>query len=298
MNAKSGGNKEIQIPIEEWQEKRPVKRRTGGMPEVIQPDRQRRQQHRPEGQRVPEGQRRPERQRVPDRREVQRRRKRRRRKAMAARTAVLIVISVFLFSLLFIVVKMMIGIFGEGEITDASQSQRKGIIKANDTEKPLLTEDFLTVNPYSRPGTEIKSVKNIFIHYTANPGTTAAQNRSYFENLGITGETSASAHFVIGYEGEIIQCIPLEEIGYAVKGRNEDSISIECCYLEADGKFTEATYQSLIQLTSWLMKQYKLAPEDILRHYDEGGKKCPLYFVENEQSWEQFRTDLTEFIMN
>lgn len=292
MNAKSGGNKELQIPIEEWQEKRPVKRRTGGMPPGVQPDRQRRRQHRPEARRRLEEQRRP------DRREVQRRRKRRRRKALAARAAVLAAIVVFIFSLLFIVVKMMIGIFGAGAITDASQSQRKGIIKANDTERPPLTEDFLTINPYSRPGTELKKVKNIFVHYTANPETTAAQNRSYFENLGITGETSASAHFVIGYEGEIIQCIPLEEIGYAVKGRNEDSISIECCYLDADGKFTDATYQSLIQLTSWLMKKYKLAPEDILRHYDEGGKKCPLYFVENEQSWEQFRMDLTEFIMN
>ena len=89
------------------------------------------------------------------------------------------------------------------------------------------------------------------------------QNRSYFENLGITGETSASAHFIIGYEGEIVQCLPLEEIGYAVKGRNYDSVSIECCYLEEDGKFTDATYQSLLQLVSWLMGKYDLSIDDV-----------------------------------
>ena len=48
---------------------------------------------------------------------------------------------------------------------------------------PSWTEDFLTVNEYSRPGDPLTEVKNIFVHYTANPGTSAAQNRSYFEQL-------------------------------------------------------------------------------------------------------------------
>ncbi len=159
-------------------------------------------------------------------------------------------------------------------------------------EKPEMTEDFLTVNPYSRPGEPLTEVKNIFVHYTANPETSAVQNRNYFENLKDTHETYASAHFVIGYEGEIIQCIPLEEIGYAVKTRNEDSVSIECCHLTKDGSFTDATYQSLIRLVQWLLYEYDLEPEDVLRHYDVGGKLCPLYFVEHEEAWEQFKKEL------
>ena len=165
-----------------------------------------------------------------------------------------------------------------------------------DPDRPVIVEDFLTPNPYSRPGEKLPEVRNIFVHYTANPGTTAEQNRSYFENLGITGETSASAHFVIGFDGTIIQCIPLDEIGYAVKTRNYDSISIECCYQSEDGSFTQATYDSLIKLTAWLLKKYDLSPEDVLRHYDEGGKKCPLYFVEHEGAWEDFRQDLADYI--
>ena len=82
-------------------------------------------------------------------------------------------------------------------------------------------------------------------HYTANPGTSAAQNRSYFEQLKDNHERSASAHFIIGYNGEIIQCVPLDEIAYAVQTRNEDSISIECCYKADNGQFTQETYDSI-----------------------------------------------------
>ena len=66
---------------------------------------------------------------------------------------------------------------------------------------PDWTEDFLTVNEYSRPGDPLTEVNNIFVHYTANPGTSAAQNRSYFEQLKDNHERSASAHFIIGYNG-------------------------------------------------------------------------------------------------
>lgn len=159
---------------------------------------------------------------------------------------------------------------------------------------PDWKEDFLTPNEYSRPGDPLSQVKNIFVHYTANPGTSAAQNRSYFEQQKDTHERSVSAHFIIGYEGEVIQCIPLDEIAYAVQTRNEDSISIECCFLAEDGSFTKATYDSLIGLLAWLTDSYDLAPDDILRHYDCGGKKCPLYYTENPQEWEQLKADVKD----
>ena len=163
-------------------------------------------------------------------------------------------------------------------------------------EKPEITVNLLDENPYSRPGTKLKKVKNIFVHYTANKGTSAAQNRSYFANLAETGERSASAHFIIGYEGEILQCIPLEEEAYAVKGRNNDSVSIECCYLSDDGAFTQSTYNSLVELLSWLCGEYGLSEQDILRHYDEGGKKCPLYYVDHADEWEQLLEDVAQQI--
>lgn len=157
---------------------------------------------------------------------------------------------------------------------------------------PDWTEDFLTPNEYSRPGDPLKEVNSIFVHYTANQGTSAAQNRSYFEQLKDNHERSASAHFIIGYEGEIVQCVPLDEIAYAVQTRNEDSVSIECCYLADDGSFTRETYDSLLKLLKWLTDVYDLDTEDILRHYDCGGKRCPVYYTDHEDAWEQLKEDV------
>ncbi len=170
--------------------------------------------------------------------------------------------------------------------------QVQGLPAEEFAKHPAWTEDFLTVNEYSRPGDPLESVKNIFVHYTANPGTSAAQNKSYFEGLKDSHETSASSHFIIGYEGEIIQCVPLDEIAYAVQSRNGDSVSIECCYLAEDGSFTQETYDSLLSLLRWLLDVYDLDAEDILRHYDCGGKKCPLYYTENPGAWEELKKDV------
>lgn len=231
------------------------------------------------------------------REEILARRKKRRRQRRIAQMLMAGCVLTMGIMLGFLLWKIIGFVQDRGVFNQVMDEERKEIIRENDTIKPVITEDFLTVNPYSRPAEPLDEVKNIFVRYTANKNTSARQNRSYFENLGITGETSASAHFIIGYDGEIIQCLPLDEIGYAVKTRNYDSISIECCYRDDSGKFTDATYQSLLQLTAWLLKEYKLAPNDVLRHYDVGGKKCPLYFVEHEDSWEQFRQDLTDYIL-
>lgn len=220
---------------------------------------------------------------------IRRKRRKRRRQKKVFHILLLLILTGLLALFLFLLLR---NIAGKKGIESTWKLQE--IINGSRPEKPEITEEFLTPNPYSRPQTKLKKVKNIFVHYTANPGTSAEQNRSYFENLGVTGETSASAHFVISYDGSIVQCLPLDEMGYAVKTRNEDSVSIECCYLDEDGKFTDATYQSLLKLSAWLLSEYHLKPADMRRHYDEGGKKCPLYYVEHEDAWEQFLTDLED----
>ena len=148
-------------------------------------------------------------------------------------------------------------------------------------DRPELDVELLPVNQYSRPGTELTEVKGIVVHYTG---------------LAESHETSASSHFVIGLEGEIVQCIPCNEISYASNNRNKDTISIECCIEDESGKFNDATYQSLIKLVTWLMGRYNLGTDDVIRHYDVTGKNCPKYFVENPDAWEQFKTDLVDYI--
>ena len=157
---------------------------------------------------------------------------------------------------------------------------------------PDIDLQLLTVNEYSRPGLSTGTINGVVVHYTANPGSTAQQNRDYFENLKDTHTTKVSSNFVIGLEGEIIQCIPTSEIAYASNSRNTDTVSIECCHPDETGKFTDATYDSLVQLTAFLCSKFNLTENDVIRHYDITGKDCPKYFVENEAAWETFRSDV------
>lgn len=205
---------------------------------------------------------------------------------------------VFFVLLAAVLIISVIRLLSDGKAAQAMKNLQRQISVSDykNVEKPEWEEDFLTPNEYSRPGEELREVNSIFVHYTANRNTSAAQNRSYFESLKDTHERSASAHFIIGYDGEIIQCIPFEEIAYAVKTRNYDSISIECCYKSADGSFTKETYDSLIHLLAYLVKKYGLSTDDILRHYDCGGKKCPLYYVEYEDDWEQLKRDVEKLL--
>lgn len=167
-----------------------------------------------------------------------------------------------------------------------------------DASKPEIDVQLLTVNPYSRPGRETGKINGIVIHYTANPGSSAKANRDYFESLKDTHKTKASSNFIIGLDGEIIQCVPTWEVAYASNDRNKDTVSIECCHPDESGEFTKATYRSLIQLAAWLCMKFDLNEEDVIRHYDVTGKNCPKYFVEDEEAFENFREDVAQALAN
>lgn len=185
------------------------------------------------------------------------------------------------------------------EITTEQDTQKDGVqyityIGVEDA--PEIDEQLLPVNEYSRPGEKIEPVTGIVIHYVGNPGTTAQNNRNYFEGISITHEAYASSHFVVGLEGEIIQCVPTDEIAFASNSRNKDTIAIETCYPDESGKFSKVTYDSLVHLTAWLMGQFNLEIDQVIRHYDVTGKECPMYYVRNENAWEQFKKDVEDYI--
>ena len=172
---------------------------------------------------------------------------------------------------------------------------RKQVDPADVAVPEYVNVNLLTPNEYSRPQIPLEKVNGIVVHYVANPCSTALENRNYFEGLkDQTGSktTSVSSHFVIGLEGEVVQCVPLNEVAYASNNRNSDTISIECCHPDDSGEFTSATYESLVRLTRWLMEEYGLDTSQVIRHYDVTGKLCPKAFVERPEAWEQFQADL------
>lgn len=207
-----------------------------------------------------------------------------------------IVGSILLAIILLIVIIVMLVRHIQVSRTGSTHSEDQILAEKYIEEWPDMDVQLLDVNEYSRPQLALEKVNGIVIHYTANPGSTAQQNRDYFNGLAQSGETYASSHFVIGLEGEIIQCIPCDEIAYASNERNEDTIAIECCIPDETGKFNGETYDSLVELTAWLIGRYDLGIDDVIRHYDVTGKICPKYFVDHEDAWKRFQEDVVEYI--
>ncbi len=170
------------------------------------------------------------------------------------------------------------------DITDEAMSER-------------ITVKYLTIHKNSRPGYKLRGIEEIVVHYVANPGSSAINNWKYFEN-----KNGVSAHFIIDMDGSIIQCMPLDEVAWAIgTDANYTTISIECCHPDSTGKFTDETYESLVKLVSWLCNQFDLDEDDVTRHYDyervnSSGvvwhKNCPLYYVKHPEEWAQFKKDL------
>ena len=169
--------------------------------------------------------------------------------------------------------------------------RNKGEISAemlSDCEMPdFVTVDYIDIGS-SRTAKPLKLINNIVIHYVGNPNTTAKQNRSYFNNPN----TTVCSHFIVGLDGEILQCVPLAEQSVASNHRNSDTISIEVCHPDETGKFNDATYAALVKLVAWLCNNSELSENDLIRHHDITGKQCPKYFVDFPEEWEQFKTDV------
>ncbi len=183
-----------------------------------------------------------------------------------------------------------------------------------------VQKQFLTPNKYSRPQIPLGKVTKIAVHYVGGAGSSARNTRDYFESLKDqipdptgkwwvnndgsyrtfkgekVGIRYVSSHFVVGLLGEVIQCIPLDEISYCTNQANGYSISIETCHPLADGKFNSVTERSLIGLTAELCRKFGLTEKDVIRHYDVTGKLCPLYYVNQPEAWKRFRAEVGKLL--
>ncbi len=221
------------------------------------------------------------------------RRKRRKRKILVQKLVIC------LFSLVIgIIVGIVItrkglsplGLFSRHKATGISTTER--LEHLTSAQLPDWVDvQLIPVDGVSRDATPLGGFNDIVIHYVGNPGTSAQDNHDYYCNP----ESSVSSHFIVGLDGEIIQCIPLNEMSAASNWRNRDTISIEVCHPDISGKFTQTTYDSLVKLTAWLKKSGRLDDGHIIRHYDITGKECPSYYVEHPDAWEDFLRDVNAY---
>ena len=182
-----------------------------------------------------------------------------------------------------------------------------------------IIKDYLPINMYSRPGSKRPETKVVTWHWVQNPMTSAKFNRDWFASAP-QRKKYGSTHYLIDLNGDIINDIPDEEVSHdcgsagkidPVSGKlytdlarkifgkytldpwtpSYTTISIELCHLDWNGKFTDATLQSLIELTVSLFNKYDSLIDpmtQILRHHDVvGWKDCPKWFVDHPEDFEE-----------
>lgn len=152
---------------------------------------------------------------------------------------------------------------------------------------------------HNRPRTIRKQTTAIAVHWVANPGSSAMANRNYFNSTS----RSVSSNYIVGLQGEVICCIPDEEMSWCTNAANSYTVSIETCHPDWTGAFGSRTYASLVELTGQLCKKYGLNPQKggVIRHYDVTGKVCPKWFVPASKGgsdtadgahWKKFLSDV------
>jgi N-acetylmuramoyl-L-alanine amidase len=167
-----------------------------------------------------------------------------------------------------------------------------------------------TNRPYLRDPEKfsLKELKGIIAHWTANKrkGADAKANRNYFNGSA----QYASAHYIVD-DGEILQCIPDNEVGYHVGAKNYkpdgekimgDSglspnfflLGFEMCVNE-DGDWNK-TYKNSVQLAAHLLHKYHFKTDKLYRHFDITGKDCPKMMLESS-SWNKFKSDVNAVML-
>lgn len=175
------------------------------------------------------------------------------------------------------------------------------------TREYKVTENLLTLNPYSRPGNKLSKVKGIVIHWVANRNSTAADNRNFFESRKNGTKGYGSAHEIIDLNGDVVACIPKDEMAYHVGSPNpytEEALEhlgqypnnctygIECTHIDYNGKMSVETYDTLVQRCADLIIEFGLeeAERPLWLHKEiVGWKDCHRWFVNNTNEWNIFK---------
>ena len=149
-------------------------------------------------------------------------------------------------------------------------------------------------------------IKYIVIHFTTNDGDKDENNGKYFKNNVV----KASAHYFVD-SNSITVSVKENYVAWAVGGSkysdcsstgggkyykkctNSNSISIELCDDNKNGKIypSQATIDNAIQLTKELMKKYDIPKENVIRHFDVTGKKCPGYWCGSASKDKKWKTE-------
>lgn len=145
---------------------------------------------------------------------------------------------------------------------------------------------------------KLSDIAYLVVHYTGNRGDTAKNNADYFARE-VTG---TSAHYFVD-ENEVWQSVQDNHAAWhcGTKGtyyhpacRNANSIGVEVCMLDKQGRVRQASVDRAAALVRELMQRYGIPADRVVRHYDVTHKDCPAPMVQNPALWQAFKTKLTQ----
>lgn len=174
----------------------------------------------------------------------------------------------------------------------------------------MIKEDFLTKNKFSRVGKNLNKLLGVVIHYVGVNNQKPEETVNYFESLKEgKNQIYASAHYVIGIDGDGINCVPDTEVAYHCGAKeykkgiieklsqypNYTTIGIEMCHTEKG--FSDETLETSAKLVAQILVENDLTISDVYRHFDITGKLCPKFFVENESDWNNFKNKIKGYMV-
>lgn len=159
----------------------------------------------------------------------------------------------------------------EAKAKAAAEAKAAEEAKAKVINKPSVIS-MPSPNYGSRPGGS-GDITAIVLHDTGDATTKAQQIGSYFQNP----EAEVSSHYTIGKDGAIVQSVEDGNRAWhagvsSFQGRddvNDYSLGIEICNSgSGSDPFTDAQYESTINLVAWMCKTYNLPVDRITGHRD------------------------------
>lgn len=100
-------------------------------------------------------------------------------------------------------------------------------------------------------------------------------------HMNIRGWKDVGYHYMIDWEGRILEGRPLDYLGAHVEKHNTGSIGIVLMGDFARQRRTDKQIASLRTLLNWLMARYELTPNAISGHYQMKSTICPGTYLNN-----------------
>jgi len=186
-----------------------------------------------------------------------------------------------------------------------------------------MIEEHVEINPFTRPGVVREDTRAVDLHWNGNAGMSEYGLSDYFDSLARQQlgddepDRYAGANYVVGPR-EVIEKVPSNEVTYTdgADGKtrcytggakklfgeeytmywpesklspNHLTVSVELVHPDQSGVFNERTVKNTAHLVARLLAEYNLDIDALVRHFDITGKLCPKAWVQDIQSWFDFK---------